>query len=341
MRLLAGMLAGQAFGSTLDGSAQLRRRPMRRVVEPLSLMGACIASSDGHAPLTISGRPIHGIEYRLQVASAQVKSAMLLAGLFAEGATVIREPGPSRDHTERMLRAMGANISSSEGTVTIRPPAEGETSDPLLPVQIVLPGDFSSAAFLIVAGLLVQGSKLEVRNVGVNATRTGLLEVLAAMGATVDVQNEHVESGEPVADVFIQSAGNGLRGTAIAGQLVVRTIDELPILAVAATQAEGVTQVRDAGELRVKEVDRVACLAEELRKLGAKIEDLPDGFAIEGPVPLRGAVVDSHGDHRLAMALAVAGLVAYGETTVLDAGTASDSFPGFWETLAGLGATRG
>lgn len=338
MRLLAGMLAGQRFSSVLDGTDQLRRRPMCRVVEPLARMGARIAASDGCAPLTITGSPLHGIDYILPVASAQIKSAIILAALYAQGTTVIHEPGPARDYTERMLRAMGADVESEGQVVTVRPPEEGAE---LAPLSLHLPGDFSSAAFPVVAALLVPGASVRIDNVGVNATRTGLLDVLAAMGAPVAWENERLAGGEPVADLVIAGRAGALRGTEIAGDTVVRMIDEFPILAVAATQAVGTTTVRDAHELRVKEVDRIARLAEELRKMGAQIQEQPDGFIVDGPVPLHGAVVDSHGDHRLAMALAVAGMIAGGETTVIGAETASDSFPSFWETMKGLGAEVG
>jgi 3-phosphoshikimate 1-carboxyvinyltransferase len=334
MRLLAGMLAGQPFASTLDGSAQLRRRPMRRVTEPLTRMGAHIADTDGHAPLTVTGRPLRGMRYDLPVASAQVKSALILAALFAEGRTVIREPGPARDHTERMLRAMGADVQTDGPLIRVQP-SKGQARR-LSPPNLSLPGDFSSAAFLIVAGSLLPGSELVITDVGVNPTRTGLLDALAAMGAEVSRQNERETNGEPVADLRVRSAG--LKGTTVSGDTVVRMIDEFPILAVAATQAQGTTVVRDAAELRLKESDRIARLAEGLSKLGAQIEGRPDGFIIEGPTRLRGAVVDSHGDHRLAMALAVAGLVAEGETVVRGAEAIADSFPGFETALSASGA---
>jgi 3-phosphoshikimate 1-carboxyvinyltransferase len=341
IRLLAGLLAGQRFSSTLDGSEQLRRRPMSRVVEPLARMGAGIESSGGHAPLVITGGLLHGIDYTLPVASAQVKSAILLAALYAEGPTIIREPAPTRDYTERMLRAMGADVHTSAQAITVRPAGEDERWHDLAPLDLALPGDLSSAAFPIVAGLLLPGSCVRIENVGVNPTRTGLLDVLTEMGASVALENERRAGGERVADVGIEGRYEALRGVAVGGDTVVRMIDEFPILAVAATQAHGTTTVRDAAELRVKEVDRIARVAEELRKLGAQIEEQPDGFSVEGPVPLRGTIVDSHGDHRLAMALAVAGLVAEGETTIIGAETASDSFPGFWETMARLGAEIG
>jgi len=330
IRLLTGILAGQPFESVLTGDAQLRRRPMGRVVDPLARMGAEIETTDGHAPLVVHGRPLHGIEYRMPIASAQVKSAILLAGLFADSPTTVHQPGPARDHTERMLAAMGAEMTTEGNAVTITPSA-------LSPVPISIPGDFSSAAFPLVAALLVPGSRITLRGVGINPTRTGLLNVLSAMGAEIEVREFHREGNEPVADLTVRAAG--LRGVEIGGETVVRMIDEFPILAVAATQADGITVVRDAEELRVKETDRIAAVVEELRTLGARIEAQPDGFIVHGPTPLHGASVSSHGDHRLAMALAVAGLIADGITEIDDISCADDSFPGFVELMRALGGS--
>jgi 3-phosphoshikimate 1-carboxyvinyltransferase len=342
MRLLAGLLAGQQFTSVLSGEAQLRRRPMGRVAGPLRRMGATVLGRDGgnRPPLAIAGGDLHGIDYHLPVASAQVKSALLLAGLYADGPTTLHVPGPARDHTERMLAAMGAPL-------TLHPVPAGnpgqvlsvEPAGPLAPFALAVPGDFSSAAFFLVAALLVPGSRVVVEGVGLNPTRTGLLEVLRAMGAHLEVRDERLVAGEPVADLAVQ-AGE-LAGAEVGGERVVRMIDEFPILAVAASQARGETVVRDAAELRVKETDRIAVTVTELRRLGAEIEPRPDGFAVWGPAPLRGAAVDSHGDHRLAMALAVAGLLAWGETTVAGAGCIADSFPGFARALADLGGEVG
>lgn len=335
MRLLAGILAGQPFAAVLSGDAQLRRRPMARVAGPLRLMGATVLGRDGGRlpPLAVQGGALRGIEYSLPVASAQVKSALLLAGLYAQGATTLHVPGPARDHTERMLRAMGAEVATRAGdgghTLHVGPTAA------LAPLDLAVPGDFSSAAFLLVAATLVPGSEVILEGVGINPTRTGLLDLLRAMGAEIEVLDEGSAGGEPVADLAVRSAG--LRGVEAGGDLVVRAIDELPILAVAATQARGETLVRDAAELRVKETDRVATTVGELRRLGAAIEARPDGFLVQGPTRLRGTAVDSHGDHRLAMALVVAGLVAEGETVVHDCGCIPDSFPGFEALLAGLG----
>lgn len=331
MRLLAGLLAGQAFESTLTGDDQLLRRPMRRIAEPLGRMGADIETAAGHAPLIIRGAPLHGCEHTLHVASAQVKSALLLAGLYADGSTVVHQPGPARDHTERMLAAMGVNIDLAGLTAALHPP------DALFPLSLTVPGDISSASFPLVAALLVPGSVISISGVGVNPTRTGLLDVLREMGAVISVDNEGVSGNEPLADVTARASR--LQGLEIGGDVVVRMIDEFPALAVAATQALGTTIVRDAAELRVKETDRIATAVQELRKMGARIESLPDGFVVEGPTQLRGAVVDSHRDHRLAMAMAVAGLVAEGETVIQRAECIGDSFPGFVELIQGFGAS--
>ncbi len=327
MRLLSGILAGQPFLSVLTGSPQLRHRPMGRIVEPLRRMGARVLGRDGgqRPPLVLQGGNLSGIDYTLPVASAQVKSALLLAGLYADGPTTLREPGPARDHTERMLIAMGCKLQIANCKLRIL------STERLQGMDVTVPGDFSSAAFLIVAGALLPGSEITVEGVGVNPTRTGLLDVLWAMGADVTLQNERTVSGEPVADLTVRASG--LRGAKVGGDVVVRMIDEFPVLAVAATQAQGETLVRDAAELRVKETDRIATTAEELGRLGAEIEPRPDGFLVRGPTPLRGAVVCSHGDHRLAMALAVAGLIAKGEVVIDNTACINDSFPGFETTL--------
>ncbi len=342
MRLLAGILAGQPFGCTLTGDPQLLGRPMRRITGPLRQMGAQIDDQQGYAPLTIHSAPLHGGVHTLDVASAQVKSALLLAGLYADGPTTVRQCGPARDHTERMLQSQIANPRSSP---TRRPPEHALTVDGLTitltpslidhlePLDLDIPGDFSSAAFLLVAGLLAPNSNVTITDVGVNPTRTGLLDVLRAMGAGITLSNKREQGNEPVADVTVRTSP--LKGAEIGaamivrGAMVVRMIDEFPILAVAATQAQGRTIVRDARELRVKETDRIATVVDELRKLGADIEPQADGFVVHGPTPLQGAVVDSHGDHRLAMALAVAGLIAAGETVVQNTDCIDDSFPGF------------
>jgi 3-phosphoshikimate 1-carboxyvinyltransferase len=330
MRLLAGVLVGQPFPSVLDGSAQLRARPMRRIVEPLRRMGADIKAQDGHAPLHIRPAQLRGITYEMPVASAQVKSCLLLAGLYAGEPTTLIEPGPARDHTERMLGAMGAQIESTDGCITLTP------GRALRPLDITIPGDLSSAAFVLVAALLAAGEPVRIEGVGVNPTRTGLLDILGAMGAAIRIEAMRDEGGEPVGDLVTGRAA--LRGTTVGGMQIVRAIDEFPVLMVAAAQAEGETVVQDAAELRVKETDRIAVMAGELRKLGAVVEERPDGFRVEGPQRLRGAVVDGHGDHRVAMAMAVAGLCAGGETIVENAACVTDSFPGFVECLQVLGA---
>ena len=330
MRLLAGILAGQAFVSRLVGDPQLLRRPMRRVVDPLRQMGAEIMDTDGHAPLTIQGRRLHGCQHVLSIPSAQVKSALLLAGLYADGPTTVHQPGPARDHTERMLAAMGAAVETTGLSVTLFP------SPSLRPLSLDVPGDLSSAAFPLVAAALIPDSVLTTGYVGVNPTRTGLLDTLRVMGGDVQVVNRKDVGNEPVADVTVR--GSALAGVEVCGDIVVRMIDELPVFAVAATQAQGTTVVRDAAELRIKESDRIASLVSELRLLGASIEPLADGFVVQGPTPLHAAAVDSHGDHRLAMAWAVAGLIADGPVVIENAEWIPDSFPGFVELLRSIGA---
>lgn len=330
IRLLAGIMAGQPFPSVLDGSEQLRRRPMKRITEPLARMGARITATDGRAPLFIEPAALRGMHYDMPVASAQVKSAVLLAGLFAEGETTVSQPGPARDHTERMLLAMGADLLVEGDVVTLRP---GRV---LQPLDLTVPGDFSSAAFLLVAALIVPGSDVTIRGVNLNPTRTGLLDPLLAMGADITVTETGLEAGEPVGDLRVRHSA--LRGVEVGGELVVRMIDEFPVFMVAALHAAGRTAVRNARELRVKETDRIAVMAAELRKLGAVITELDDGFVIEGPQRLMGAVVDGHDDHRVAMSMSVAGLVADEQTIVTDSACAGDSFPGFTQTLADLGA---
>ena len=331
MRLLTGLLAGQEFVSVLSGTAQIRGRPMARIVDPLRTMGAQIygRQSGRYAPLTVVPSRLSAIEYKMPVASAQVKSCLLLAGLFAHGLTVVHQPGPARDHTERMLGAMGAPVTALGNTThSERPKA------PLNPLNIIIPGDISSAAFLLVAASAVPDSNLTIVDVGVNATRTGIVDALSEMGADIRRRVRPSQGGEPVADLIVN--GGGLQSLDFGGEQLVTMIDELPVLAVAATQAAGRTVVRDAQELRVKETDRIATTVSELKKMGAQIQETPDGFIVDGPTPLNGATVDSHGDHRLAMALAVAGLIADGETTIYNAHVTADSFPGFESTLRAL-----
>jgi 3-phosphoshikimate 1-carboxyvinyltransferase len=296
-------------------------------------MGADIMGRQNgeYAPLGIRPARLNGMEYPMPVASAQVKSCLLLAGLYAHGLTLVIEPGPARDHTERMLAAMGAPVSVYGNKISSERPQA-----PLKALDLTVPGDMSSAAFLLVAGAVTPSSHITIRGVGVNPTRTGIVEALLAMGASIAFENPREEGGEPVADLVVTAST--LHGTTFGGEQIVTMIDELPILAVAASQAEGRTIVRDAHELRVKETDRIATTVGELRKLGARIEPTADGFIIDGPTPLIGAPVESHDDHRLAMAMAVAGLVARGQTVVHGAEVTGDSFPGFEVTLQALGA---
>jgi 3-phosphoshikimate 1-carboxyvinyltransferase len=330
IRLSAGILAGQPFSSVLDGSEQLRRRPMRRIIEPLRLMGADIEATNDRAPLRIQPSRLRGIRYELPMASAQVKSAILLAGLYAEGVTEVVEPGPARDHTERMLASMGADIQTHGSVVAVT------SRGSLRPLDMTVPGDISSAAFLIVAACLVPDSDIALTNINLNPTRTGILDVLKEMGADIDVRETGLEAGEPVGTIRVRTSA--LRGVEVGGDVVVRMIDEFPVFMVAALHAEGLTTVRDAKELRVKETDRIAVMARELRKMGAEVEEREDGFRILGPQRLKGAGVTGHDDHRIAMSMAVAGLVAEGETTVYEIRCAGDSFPGFPQTLMHLGA---
>ncbi len=333
MRLLAGVLAGSGVGGTLDGDESLRRRPMARVLDPLRAMGAICEATDGRAPLHFApGRPLRGVDHVLPIASAQVKSALLLAGLWAEGRTSVREPSLSRDHTERMLAAFGAPIANTtiHRTDILRAPA-----------TLHIPGDPSSAAFLLGAALLVPGGSVTVRNVDGNPTRTGLLDVLDRMGARITRTPRGEAAGDPVIDCTARH-GPSLTATVVEPHEIPALVDEVPLLAALATQAHGTTEIRGAGELRVKESDRLAAIAAGLAALGANIEELEDGLRIHGPTPLRGATVDSHGDHRIAMSLAVAGLVATGETVIRGAEWVDISFPGFFSLLGGLcrGAVR-
>ena len=328
MRLMAGLLSSQPFLSVITGDASLRSRPMGRLIEPLRLMGAEIwgRDDDSLAPLVIKGTILQGIDYKLPVPSAQIKSAILLAGLFARSDTILHQPVPSRDHTERMLKQMGANIESEENSISLR-----SLGQPLSSLSLHIPGDISSAAYLLVAGAIHPNAKIVIRDCGINPTRTGIIDVLMAMGAKPKVENERWEAGEPLADLVVESSE--LKGIKIGGENIPRLIDEIPILAVAGCIARGRTVIKDAGELRVKESDRIAAICRELCKLGAEIEELPDGMIIHGGRPLVGAEVDSHGDHRLAMSLAIAGQVAKGETTINQSQVAEISYPSFWQDL--------
>lgn len=330
MRLLAGILAGQAFESCLTGDESLRRRPMNRVIEPLTRMGADIRAEAGKAPLVIHGRPLRGIEYALPVASAQVKSSLLFAGLFAEGETTVIEPVPTRDHTERMLPVAGIEVRRDGERISL------QGGNALTPLNLSVPGDVSSAAFFLAGAALTRG-EVSVGDVGVNPTRTGFLRVLERMGAQVQLSNERLEGGEPVATVAVR--GRVLRAVTIEAEEVPLLVDELPLVVLLATQAKGTSLIRGAGELRLKETDRIATVAAALASLGADIDDLPDGFAVRGPVKLEGAVVSSHGDHRLAMMLAMAGSIARGETVVIGADAAAVSYPGFEGDFSRLGGS--
>lgn len=330
IRLMTGIMAGQPFASVLDGSAQLRRRPMQRIITPLRQMGADITGEAGRAPLQLRPANLRGIHYEMPVASAQVKSALLFAAFQARGETVVIEPGPTRDHSERMLRAAGVEVRNEGPVITLQPAAE------LRPLNFRVPGDFSSAAFLLVAAVTAAGSVLRLTGINLNPTRTGLLDALRMMGADIEVSEAGEEAGEPVGTLTARHSQ--LRGIEIGGDLVVRMIDEFPALMIAALCAEGRTTVRDARELRLKETDRLAVMTAELRRLGAVIEEREDGFVIEGPQQLQGAEVEGHDDHRIAMSLTLAGLLARGTTKVRDAACIGDSFPGFAGTLCSLGA---
>lgn len=327
LRLLTGLLAGQRFFSVLTGDASLRMRPMRRLLEPLKQMGAEIRGRDGgdHAPIAVRGQDLHGISYELPVASAQLKSAVLLAGLIAHGKTDITEPVLSRDHTERMLDYLGVRLSVKGLSVSVEGPMEYKSK------EIYVPGDFSSSAFLIIAALICPNSELLIREVGLNPTRTGLLEILSKMGGRIEIQNQHTQCGEPIGDLLVRSSQ--LSGLMVEGEIIPRMIDELPVLCVAAASANGETVIRGAQELRVKETDRIAAMTRELRKMGAQVEELPDGMKITGGRPLRGAVCKSYGDHRIAMAMGIAGLAAQGQTVVENTDCIGTSFPGFEELV--------
>jgi 3-phosphoshikimate 1-carboxyvinyltransferase len=326
MRLMAGLLASQPFLSIITGDQSLRSRPMDRVIQPLTLMGARIwgRSGDSKAPLVIKGGQLKGINYTLPVASAQLKSALMLAALFAQGDTVITEPSPSRDHTERMLKAMGARIKVGGNDISISPSL-------LKAIDLNVPGDLSSAAFWLVAGSVHPQAHIRIRDTGMNPTRSGIIDVLRDMGANLSIENERMAGGESLADLSVQSSR--LHGTEIGGELIPRVIDEIPLIALAAAVAEGKTVIRDARELRVKETDRISATVKELSRLGADIDELPDGMVIRGVKKLRGGACDSHGDHRVAMMLGVAALIAEGETVIDNAEVVNISYPKFWQDL--------
>ncbi|MBQ9063169.1 MAG: 3-phosphoshikimate 1-carboxyvinyltransferase [Eubacterium sp.] len=332
MRLLSGILAGQQFPVRLTGDASLQTRPMRRVIDPLSTMGADIRSESGNgcAPLLTAPAGLHGIRYASPVASAQVKSCVLLAGLYADGETSVTEPAISRNHTELMLQGFGAQLSASGTTVTVQPEPELTAAD------ILIPGDISSAAYFIAAGLIVPDSEILLTNVGINPTRDGMLEVIRMMGGTIQTENRQISGGETSADLIIRQ--QSLHGCTIAGGLIPRLIDELPVIAVLAAYADGTTVIRDAQELKVKESNRIDLVVSMLRSMGAEIEATEDGMIIRGGKPLHGASIETNKDHRMAMSAAVASLAADGETDIKDAECVSISYPQFYEDLKKLQA---
>lgn len=335
MRLMSGVLAAQPFLSVLTGDRSLRTRPMGRILDPLRLMGASVDGRSGGtlAPLVFRGGSLHGIDYHMPVASAQLKSCILLAGLLADGPTTIHEPYHSRDHTEQMFATMGVPVEKHGRSVTVRPAT-------LRATDIRVPGDISSAAFWLVAAIAHPNARLRITGVGLNPTRTGILDVLRSMGARITVTDGPSEGGEPTGDIIAESSD--LRATElIGGEMIPNVQDEIPVLAVAACFARGSTVIRDAEELRVKESDRLHTTVRELSRMGANIEEMPDGMVIHGPTPLHGAICRTYGDHRLVMAIAVAGLLAKGETTIDGAEHADISYPGFWGSLDHLTGAGG
>lgn len=328
-RLISGILAGQTFESTLTGDASIQKRPMRRIMEPLSMMGGNIVSVNGNgcAPLHITGSPLHGIHYHSKVASAQVKSAILLAGLYADGETLVTEPSLSRNHTEIMLRTFGADLTSEDRTAKVCP-------EPRLQGQkIHVPGDISSAAYFIAAGLLVPGAEVLIKNVGINPTRDGILKVAQEMGGNITVLNENYD-GEPTADLLVKHSH--LHGVVIEGDIIPTLIDELPIINIMAACAEGTTVIRNAAELKVKESNRIDVMVQYLGAMGCDITGTEDGMIIVGGRPLHGTEVDSHMDHRIAMSFAIASLIAAGETTIKGSDVVNISYPDFYQDLQRL-----
>lgn len=329
IRLISGILSAQSFDSVLNGDSSIQKRPMKRVINPLAEMGAEIDSTNnGYAPLTIHGTKLKAIEYTMPVASAQVKSSILLASLFAEGTTIINEPVASRDHTEIMLNYFGADIKNKDGVITSTPVNE------LYGRSLEVPGDISSAAFFMAAGLIVPNSHIIIENVGINPTRTGIIDALRAMGGYVEILNERRSGGELVGDIEVKTSQ--LKATTLEGSIIPRMIDEIPVFAVAALCAEGTTYVKDAEELKVKESNRIATMSTELGKMGAIITETDDGMIIEGGQKLKGSTVYSHLDHRVAMSCATAALIADGATTITDADCVGISFPNFYEILEKL-----
>ncbi len=329
-RLISGILSAQSFSSRLTGDASIQKRPMKRIIEPLSMMGADIVSekNNGCAPLLIHGAPLHGIHYTSQVASAQVKSAILLAGLYADGITKVTEPYLSRNHSEIMLRKFGAEISTEDTTAILKP------GNPLTAQTISIPGDISSAAYFIAAGAIVPNSEILIRNVGINPTRDGILKAAKAMGANIRIENIRNDGGESSGDILVSTSA--LHGTTISGALIPTLIDEIPILAVMAAYAEGTTLIKDAAELKVKESNRIDVMVKNLKAMGCDIEGTEDGMCIHGGKPLHGAMIDSYGDHRIAMSFAIASLCAEGDTEILGSECVNISYPSFYQDLASL-----
>ena len=330
LRLMSGILSAQPFTTRLTGDSSIQKRPMGRVASPLGLMGAKITSENEKmtAPLTIEGQRLHGIDYTLPVASAQVKSALILAGLYADGETRITEPEATRDHTEIMLNYLGADIRKEGDTIVVRPAAELKGKD------ITVPGDISSAAYFIAAALISKDSEVLIKNVGVNPTRTGIITAFKAMGGNIELTNERTVCGEPVADILVRSSR--LHGVVIKGAIIPKLIDEIPVIAAAACYASGETVIADAAELRVKESDRIKTMAAELGRMGATVIQTDDGMIILGGIPLHGAVCESYNDHRVAMSVAVAALGAKGETQIKDCGCVDISFPGYFDAIMSL-----
>ncbi len=332
IRLLSGILAGQPFLSILTGDESLRQRPMKRIIKPLSIMGADILGRKENSlpPLVIKGGSLKGINYEMPIASAQVKSCILLAGLYAEGETKLVEPHRSRDHTEKMLKSMGADIDINGNIVKITTQRKE-----LNPFEITVPGDFSSAAFFIAGATLLKDSEVIIRNVCLNETRTGFLDVLNRMGGNIEILDQRTQAGEPVGDLRVTSS-QGLRSVIVEGDIIPRLIDEFPILCILATQAEGKTVIKDAKDLRAKESDRIRAMTRELKKLRISIEEFEDGVEIHGPCKIKANEVYSYKDHRIAMSLSIAGLLAEGETKIIDADCVDISFPEFYSILENL-----
>jgi 3-phosphoshikimate 1-carboxyvinyltransferase len=334
MRLMTGLLAAQPFLSVITGDSSLRSRPMGRLILPLRLMGGKIwgRGRDTLAPLAIKGQELRGVTYSLPVASAQIKSAILIAAIFAtQGRTTIQEPSKSRDHTERLLQAMGVDLTADDSFVSLSP-----LRNPPVALDLAIAGDISSAAYWMVLAAAHPSARIEIRGVGINPTRTGIIDVLRAMGANLKVANERASGNEPIADIVVESSS--LTGTAIGGDLIPRVIDEIPALAIAASLARGSTVITDAAELRVKETDRIGLMAQELARFGVAVDEKPDGMVIHGGAALHGALCSGHRDHRLAMSLGIAGALADGVTLIEDAEVADISYPDFWQHLEMLKA---